>query len=98
MVKNLKKYIDIYKIGSGDLTNFEVIREILLTSKPIILSTGLSDFKEIKSKVDSIPDDMSSDKKSSALNLIIERDNLNKKIEGKDPSLVVKEKERINHE
>ena len=52
-------------------------------------------FKEIKGKINSMPEDMSIDNKSVALDLMIERDNLNKKIEGKDPFLVVKEKERI---
>ena len=52
-------------------------------------------FQEIKGKVKSMPEDMSIDNKSVALDLMIERDNINKKIDGKDPFLVVKEKERI---
>jgi hypothetical protein len=53
-------------------------------------------FDEIKGKIKSMPEDMSIDNKSVALDLMIERDNLNKKIEGKDQFLVLKEKERIN--
>ena len=53
-------------------------------------------FDEIKGKIKSMPEDMSVDNKSVALDLMIERDNLNKKIEGKDQFLVLKEKERIN--
>ena len=52
-------------------------------------------FDEIKGKIKSMPEDMSIDNKSVALDLMIERDNINKKIDGKDPFLVVKEKERI---
>jgi N-acetylneuraminate synthase/N,N'-diacetyllegionaminate synthase len=40
-------FISIYKIGSGDLTAYPVIREIALKNKPIILSTGLSTEKEV---------------------------------------------------
>ena len=53
-------------------------------------------FQDIKGKVNSMPDEMSVDKKSVALDLMVERDNLNKKIEGKEPTLVVKEKARID--
>jgi len=53
-------------------------------------------FQDIKGKINSMPDEMSVDKKSVALDLMVERDNLNKKIEGKEPTLVVKEKARID--
>lgn len=43
----INEYIPIYKIGSGDLTAYPIIREITKTKKPIILSTGLSTEKEI---------------------------------------------------
>ncbi len=85
--------------------NVEGIDNALLTNlKASILSGKMSkgeakeiveSFKEIKGKINSMPEDMSIDNKSVALDLMIERDNLNKKIEGKDPFLVVKEKERI---
>jgi len=52
-------------------------------------------FEDIKGKIKSMPEDMSVDNKSVALDLMIERDNINKKIDGKDPFLVLKEKERI---
>lgn len=35
-------YIDIYKIGSGDLTSHYILQKIALMHKPIIISTGLS--------------------------------------------------------
>ncbi len=48
------KYIDIYKIGSGDLNNFEIIKKIVSKKKPIIISTGLSNIKEIHKTVNFI--------------------------------------------
>jgi N,N'-diacetyllegionaminate synthase len=47
LIIKLKEYIDIYKIGSGDLNNFEIIEQIVKTNKPLILSVGLSSFSEI---------------------------------------------------
>ncbi len=44
----INKYLNFYKIGSGDLTAYPIIKTIAKTSKPIILSTGLSSLKEIK--------------------------------------------------
>ena len=47
-------YIEIHKVGSGDLTHFKMLKLLVKTGKPIILSTGLSDLKEIKTAVDFI--------------------------------------------
>ena len=47
MISTFDKYIDVYKIGSGDLKNFEIIKKIVTTSKPIIISTGLANLNEI---------------------------------------------------
>ena len=44
----INKYLKFYKIGSGDLTAYPIIRSIARTGKPIILSTGMSTLKEIK--------------------------------------------------
>ncbi|MFH1868826.1 MAG: N-acetylneuraminate synthase family protein [Candidatus Omnitrophota bacterium] len=44
-------YISIYKIGSGDLTAYPIIKSILRKSKPIILSTGMSTLKEVKDAI-----------------------------------------------
>ncbi len=47
-VKILKKYNPtFYKIASMDCNNYEFIREVALTKKPMIISTGLSKKKEI---------------------------------------------------
>lgn len=40
--------IPAYKIGSGDLTNYILLKRIGETHKPIILSTGMSTLKEVK--------------------------------------------------
>ena len=41
------QFIDVHKIGSGDLTAYPLIKEIVLKNKPTILSTGLSSMDEI---------------------------------------------------
>lgn len=46
--------IDIYKIGSGDLTAYPILKELTLKGKPIILSTGLSTEKEVLESVNFI--------------------------------------------
>ena len=43
----LDQYIPIYKIGSGDLTAYPVLRETAKLGKPMILSTGLSTEQEV---------------------------------------------------
>ena len=53
-IKYIDKYIKIYKIGSGDLTNYNLIKKFLDTSKPLIISTGLANFKEVKDVIDFI--------------------------------------------
>lgn len=40
-------YMPIYKIGSGDMTAYPVIREIVKTAKPMIISTGLANLQEV---------------------------------------------------
>lgn len=43
----INPYMPIYKIGSGDVTAYPVLREIVRLGKPIILSTGLSTLQEV---------------------------------------------------
>lgn len=50
----LNDLIDIHKIGSGDLTNYPLIEEILLTNKPLIISTAMATMKEIEETVNFI--------------------------------------------
>ena len=40
--------VSLYKLGSGELTNFELIDYVLRTSKPLILSTGMASLEEIR--------------------------------------------------
>jgi len=53
-IERLKKYIDYFKIGSGDLNNFQIIEKKIKTNKPIIISTGISSLKDIKMTIDFI--------------------------------------------
>lgn len=41
-----------YKIASGDMTNFPLIKHISKTKKPMIISTGMSKIEEIEKMVD----------------------------------------------
>ncbi|MEM9340777.1 MAG: N-acetylneuraminate synthase family protein [Bacteroidota bacterium] len=45
-------YIDFYKIGSGDLTAYPLLKATAKWEKPILLSTGLSTEKEVTDAVD----------------------------------------------
>jgi len=47
LLKKINPYLKIHKVGSGDLTNFEILAKLVETKKPIIISTGLSDIKTI---------------------------------------------------
>ena len=44
----LKKLVPAFKISSSDITNVQLLRKVAKTQKPIILSTGASNIKEIK--------------------------------------------------
>ena len=50
----IDKYNPIYKIGSGDLTAYPVLKEFAKLGKPIILSTGLSTIDDIAGAVEVI--------------------------------------------
>ena len=45
-------YIPFYKIGSGDLTAFPLLKQIARLGKPMMLSTGLATLDEIREPVD----------------------------------------------
>lgn len=40
-----------YKIGSGDLTNYMLLKKITKTKKPMVLSTGMATLKEVKKAI-----------------------------------------------
>ena len=46
--------IHAYKISSGDLTNYPLIKLICSKKKPILLSTGMATLSEVKQSVDYI--------------------------------------------
>lgn len=50
-VEWIDKYMPIYKIGSGDLTAYPMLKKFTELQKPIIVSTGLSTFKEVEDAV-----------------------------------------------
>ena len=51
MLDWIDNYLEFYKIGSGDLTCWPLIEEFSRRGKPILISTGLSDFKEVTETV-----------------------------------------------
>ena len=46
-INYFKRYIDIFKIGSGDIHNFQIIKKVINTKKPLIISTGLCNLNDI---------------------------------------------------
>lgn len=51
MLDWIDDYLEFYKIGSGDMTCWPLIEEFAKRGKPILLSTGLSNFKEVEDTV-----------------------------------------------
>lgn len=47
----LKKYVKLWKVPSGDITNYPYLVEIAKTGMPVILSTGMSELFEIDEAV-----------------------------------------------
>ena len=47
-VKVIKNYVTFFKIASGDLNNFLILKEIAKTKKRVVLSTGMSNMNNIK--------------------------------------------------
>jgi len=52
--KFLEPMVEIWKVGSGDLTNLPFLEYLGKTKKPIILSTGMATIEEIKFAVETI--------------------------------------------
>jgi N,N'-diacetyllegionaminate synthase len=53
-LRELNPYIEIHKIGSGDLTNYPLIKAIIQTGKPFIFSTAMAQMSEIQETVEFI--------------------------------------------
>lgn len=47
MLEWIDPYLDFYKIGSGDLTAWPLLREFARRGKPLLLSTGLATMDEV---------------------------------------------------
>jgi N-acetylneuraminate synthase len=43
--------VSAFKIGSGDVSNFDLVDEIIATQKPILLSSGMSSYDELDNTV-----------------------------------------------
>lgn len=43
--------VEVYKIGSGDLTNYILLERVAKTGKPIIMSSGMTTLKEVKDAI-----------------------------------------------
>lgn len=50
----LNPYIEIHKIGSGDLTNYPLIKAIVGCNKPLIISTAMATMEEVKATINFI--------------------------------------------
>lgn len=50
-INRLDPYIQIHKIGSGDLTNYPILEAIAKKNKPVILSTAMATLEEIRDAV-----------------------------------------------
>ncbi len=47
-VDHADNFVDVYKIGSGDITWHEIIEYTAKKGKPVMMATGASDFDEVK--------------------------------------------------
>lgn len=53
-VDMLDPYVEMFKIGSGDITWPEMLRKIASKGKPVLLATGASDIDEVRRAVEEI--------------------------------------------
>lgn len=53
--------VSVYKIGSGDMNNFPLLKFISTKKKPILLSTGMSTLEEVKESVEFLKENDISD-------------------------------------
>ncbi len=53
-VDMLDPYVDLFKIGSGDITWPEMLRKVASKRKPVLLATGASDMDEVRAAVELI--------------------------------------------
>ena len=61
-VDRLEKFgVAAYKIGSGEMNNYPLLKYVASFGKPIIMSTGMNDLKSISKAVDILDDKFISD-------------------------------------
>jgi sialic acid synthase SpsE len=53
-VDMLDPYVELFKIGSGDITWPEMLRKVAQKQKPVLLATGASDLEEVRRAVEEI--------------------------------------------
>ncbi|HTK49625.1 MAG TPA: N-acetylneuraminate synthase family protein [Gemmatimonadaceae bacterium] len=53
-VEMLAPYVEIFKIGSGDITWLEMVRAVARSGKPVLLATGASEMDDVVRAVDAI--------------------------------------------
>ena len=53
-VDMLDPYVNLFKIGSGDITWPEMLRKVASKQKPVLLATGASDLADVKRAVEEI--------------------------------------------
>ncbi len=54
LIDQLDEHIDFYKVGSGDLTAYPLLKHIATKNKPIVISAGLSNENEVVDSVEFI--------------------------------------------
>ena len=47
-VDELDKFVDMYKIGSGDITWHEMLKKVALKGKKVLIATGASEIEEVQ--------------------------------------------------
>jgi len=47
-VDHIDPYVNVYKIGSGDITWLEIIKHIAQKGKPVIIATGAADLEDVE--------------------------------------------------
>lgn len=53
-VDSVEKYVNAYKIGSGDITWIEILKYIARKNKPILLATGASTLEDVKRAMETL--------------------------------------------
>jgi N,N'-diacetyllegionaminate synthase len=54
-VKKIKNYVSFFKVASGDINNYLLLKEISKTRKKVVISTGMSNLNEIKKALSFFP-------------------------------------------